>query len=259
MKRSKIVIVCTSFLILAVIISGCVIIVKENNKETEIKKSFEKTLGMYPIKNLEDLYDKEGYRDEEFEKGDKGTWLLHSEMNIERKGGDLVSKGMVLELNRNTRTAKGNYIINKIGEDDQKRIHNIKKKYPVKMENNKIIPIEKIEDSRIKREIADFKFFAQYADFKDLDNYKGGDIAYNPNVPSYSAEYDLENSDYNVKQLRKRYDISTKKAPKLLLKGTGDLKGSSVGTKDIEYNFIQNKQENIYFADSIYFNPSEDK
>ena len=27
---------------------------------------------MYPIKNLEDLYDKEGYRDGEFEKGDKG-------------------------------------------------------------------------------------------------------------------------------------------------------------------------------------------
>ncbi|USC94916.1 tandem-type lipoprotein, partial [Staphylococcus aureus] len=28
-------------------------------KEAEIKKSFEKTLSMYPIKNLEDLYDKE--------------------------------------------------------------------------------------------------------------------------------------------------------------------------------------------------------
>ncbi len=27
-------------------------------KEAEIKKSFEKTLSMYPIKNLEDLYDK---------------------------------------------------------------------------------------------------------------------------------------------------------------------------------------------------------
>ncbi|USC79413.1 tandem-type lipoprotein, partial [Staphylococcus aureus] len=26
-----------------------------------------------PIKNLEDLYDKEGYRDGEFKKGDKGT------------------------------------------------------------------------------------------------------------------------------------------------------------------------------------------
>ena len=78
-------------------------------------------------------------------------------------------------------------------------------------------------------------------------------------MPSYSAEYDLENSDYNVKQLRERYDIPTKKAPKLVLKGTGDLKGSSVGTKDLEFTFIQNKQENIYFTDSIYFNPSEDK
>ena len=55
---------------------------KEDNKEEKIKKSFEKTLGMYPIKNLEDLYDKEGYRDEEFDKDDKGTWLLHSEMAI---------------------------------------------------------------------------------------------------------------------------------------------------------------------------------
>ncbi|ENI38662.1 hypothetical protein SUQ_02580, partial [Staphylococcus aureus HI049] len=27
-------------------------------------------LDMYPIKNLEDLYDKEGYRDSEFKKGE---------------------------------------------------------------------------------------------------------------------------------------------------------------------------------------------
>ena len=36
-------------------------------KEAEIKKSL-KTLSMYPIKNLEDLYDKEGYRDDQFDK-----------------------------------------------------------------------------------------------------------------------------------------------------------------------------------------------
>ncbi|EPP69810.1 hypothetical protein M458_00155, partial [Staphylococcus epidermidis Scl22] len=83
------------------------------------------------------------------------------------------------------------------------------KKYPVKMENNKIIPTERIEDSKIREEIEEFKFFAQYADFKGLKNYKNGDISYNPNVPSYSAEYNLENNDYNVKQLRKRYDIPT--------------------------------------------------
>ena len=98
MKHSKIVIVCTSFLILAIIIGGYVIIVKENNKETEIKKSFEKTLSMYPIKNLEDLYDKEGYRDEEFEKGDKGTWILQNYMTVHKKDKNLETRGMVLFL-----------------------------------------------------------------------------------------------------------------------------------------------------------------
>ena len=37
--------------------------ITEDSKEIQIKKSFTKTLDMYPIKNLEDLYDKEGYRD----------------------------------------------------------------------------------------------------------------------------------------------------------------------------------------------------
>ena len=36
--------------------------------ERKVLKSFEKTLSMYPIKNLEDLYDKEGYRDDQFDK-----------------------------------------------------------------------------------------------------------------------------------------------------------------------------------------------
>ncbi len=40
---------------------------------------------MYPIKNLEDLYDKEGYRDDEFDKNDKGTWTISSEMAIQKK------------------------------------------------------------------------------------------------------------------------------------------------------------------------------
>ncbi|NGG15017.1 Csa1 family protein, partial [Staphylococcus aureus] len=57
-----------NFLILVIsITAGCGI-----GKEAEVKKSFEKTLSMYPIKNLEDLYDKEGYRDDQFDKNDKG-------------------------------------------------------------------------------------------------------------------------------------------------------------------------------------------
>ena len=59
-----------SILILIVVIAGCGKgnEIKEDSKETQIKKSFAKTLDMYPIKNLEDLYDKEGYRDGEFKR-----------------------------------------------------------------------------------------------------------------------------------------------------------------------------------------------
>ncbi|HCZ2395413.1 TPA: Csa1 family protein, partial [Staphylococcus aureus] len=47
-------------------------------------------------------------------------------------------------------------------------------------------------------------------------------------------------------------------APELLLKGDGDLKGSSIGSKDLEFNFVRNKEENVYFSDSVLFTPSED-
>ncbi|MBR9366267.1 tandem-type lipoprotein, partial [Staphylococcus aureus] len=222
-----------SFLFLTIFIGGCGI-----GKEAEIKKSFEKTLSMYPIKNLEDLYDKEGYRDDQFDKKDKGTWIINSQMATQNKGKALKTNGMLLKINRNTRSAKGFYYVNAIKNDEDGRPQDNQKKYPVKMINNKIIPTKDINDEKIKKEIENFKFFAQYGNFKDLSEYKDGDISYNPEVPSYSAKYQLTNDDYNVKQLRKRFNIPTNKAPKLLLKGTGNLKGSSVGYKKIEFTFL---------------------
>ncbi len=105
-----------SILILIVVIAGCGKgnETKEDSKEEQIKKSFAKTLDMYPIKNLEDLYDKEGYRDGEFKKGDKGTWVVRSEMIIQPKGKSLTSRGMILYMNRNTRTATGYFSIEEI-------------------------------------------------------------------------------------------------------------------------------------------------
>ncbi|HDJ1807522.1 TPA: tandem-type lipoprotein, partial [Staphylococcus aureus] len=148
--------------------------------------------------------------------------------------------------------------IREITEDSKGYSDSKDKKYPVKMENNRIVPMKPIHDEKLRKEIEDFKFFVQYGNFKDINDYKDGDISYNPNVPSYSAKYQLSNDDYNVKQLRKRYDIPTKKAPKLLLKGDGDLKGSSVGSKNLEFTFVENKEENIYFTDSVQYTPSED-
>ena len=66
-----------SILLLIVVVAGCGKSdkTKEDSKEEQIKKSFAKTLDMYPIKNLEDLYDKEGYRDGEFKKEIRGRGL----------------------------------------------------------------------------------------------------------------------------------------------------------------------------------------
>ncbi|MCS5082461.1 tandem-type lipoprotein [Staphylococcus aureus] len=243
--------------LLIILIGGCVIMTKTNGRNAQIKENFNKTLSVYPTKNLDDFYDKEGFRDQEFDKRDKGTWIIYSEMVIEPKGKNMESRGMVLYINRNTRTTKGNFIVTEITEDSKGYSRSKEKKYPVKMENNRIIPTKPIPDDKLKKEIENFKFFVQYGNFKDFKDYKNGDISYNPNVPSYSAEYQLRNDDYNVQQLRKKYDIPTKQAPKLLLKGDGDLKGSSVGSKELEFTFVENKKENIYFSDNIDYKPTE--
>ncbi|HCT8666700.1 TPA: tandem-type lipoprotein [Staphylococcus aureus] len=243
--------------LLAVFIGACGMKKEESSKDKQIKENFNKTLSLYPTKNLEDFYDKEGFRDQEFEKGDKGTWIVDSEMVIELKGKKMESRSMVLYINRNTRTSKGNFIVRELWEDSKGYTQSKDIKYPVKMEHNRIISTKPIADDKLRKEIENFKFFVQYGDFKDINDYKDGDISYNPNVPSYSAEYQLSNNDYNVKQLRKRYDIPTKKAPKLLIKGDGDLKGSSIGHKNLEFSFVTSKEENIYFTDSINFKPTE--
>ncbi|HDC8953013.1 TPA: tandem-type lipoprotein [Staphylococcus aureus] len=244
--------------LLIILIGGCIIMTKINSRNAQIKDTFNQTLNVYPTKNLDDFYDKEGFRDQEFDKRDKGTWIINSGMNIQLKGGALKSRAMVLYINRNTRTAKGYFLISETTEDKKGYVHNKDKKYPVKMERNRIIPTKPITDEKLKKEIENFKFFVQYGDFKDINDYKDGDISYNPNVPSYSAKYQLKNDDYNVKQLRKRYNIPTNKAPKLLIKGDGDLKGSSVGSKNLEFTFVENKEENIYFTDSVQYTSSED-
>ncbi|NDR33420.1 tandem-type lipoprotein [Staphylococcus aureus] len=254
-KRLKL---CLCLIILSVFIGACGMKKEESSKDKQIKENFNKILSLYPTKNLEDFYDKEGFRDEEFEKGDKGTWIIHSKMIIETNNSNMESRGMVLYINRNTRTTKGNFVVREITEDSKGYSHSKDTKYPVKMEHNRIIPTKPIADDKLRKEIENFKFFVQYGDFKDINYYKDGDISYNPNVPSYSAKYQLSNDDYNVKQLRKRYNIPTNKAPKLLLKGDGDLKGSSVGSKNLEFTFVENKEENIYFTDSVQYTPSED-
>ncbi|PTU84505.1 tandem-type lipoprotein, partial [Staphylococcus pasteuri] len=204
-------------------------------KENEIKDNFAKTLKMYPIKNLEDLYDKEGYRDEEFDKDDKGTWVVNSDVSITDKEGKLITEGMIVYINRNKKETYGHYYIRKIYKDEEGMGHNDETKIPIKIKKHGIEIDKNIKDKKLEKKIKDFKFFSQFADFNNLPNYKNGHIEYNPEVPNYSAEYQLSNNDSNVKKIREHFNIPTKKEPKLILKGDGDLKSSSIGNKSIEY------------------------
>ncbi|MBU5841665.1 tandem-type lipoprotein Lpl10, partial [Vibrio cholerae O1] len=73
--------------------------------------------------------------------------------------------------------------------------HHNEKKYRVELKNNKIVLLDNVEDKKLKQKIENFKFFSQYADFKDLKNYQDGNITTNENVPSYEAQYKMNNSD----------------------------------------------------------------
>ncbi|XTV94802.1 Csa1 family protein, partial [Staphylococcus aureus] len=91
MRSIKRIRLCIILLILIIFVTSCDgdNKITGDSKETQIKKSFAKTLDMYPIKNLEDLYDKEGYRDGEFKKGDKGMWTIYTDFAKSNKQGGL--------------------------------------------------------------------------------------------------------------------------------------------------------------------------
>ncbi|MDQ7899556.1 tandem-type lipoprotein [Staphylococcus aureus] len=247
---------CIGTSVLILLVSGCsgVFDTPEDSKETQIKKSFAKTLDMYPIKNLEDLYDKEGYRDGEFKKGDKGMWTIYTDFAKSNKPGVLDNEGMVLNLDRNTRTAKGYYFVDTIYDNHE---NSYSKNYRVEMKNNKIILLDKVEDQKLKERIENFKFFGQYADFKSLKSYNNGDVSINSNVPSYDAKFKMSNKDENVKQLRSRYNIPTDKAPVLKMHIDGNLKGSSVGYKKLEIDFSKGGKSDLSVIDSLNFQPAK--
>ncbi len=62
---------------------------------------------------------------------------------------------MVLNLDRNTRTAKGYYFVKKFYEKDK---FSDRKNYKVEMKNNKIILLDKVNDPNLKERIENFKF-----------------------------------------------------------------------------------------------------
>ncbi|CAC5443460.1 staphylococcal tandem lipoprotein [Staphylococcus aureus] len=114
--------------LLIILIVGYVIMTKINSRSAQIKDTFNQTLKLYPTKNLDDFYDKEGFRDQEF---DKGTWIISSEMNIQLKGESLKSRGMILYMNRNTKRTTGYFFVSETKGKTYEKEKNIQSKWNI--------------------------------------------------------------------------------------------------------------------------------
>ncbi|CXK81609.1 staphylococcal tandem lipoprotein [Staphylococcus aureus] len=114
--------------LLIILIVGYVIMTKTNGRNAQIKDTFNQTLKLYPTKNLDGFYDKEGFRDQEF---DKGTWIISSEMNIQLKGESLKSRGMILYMNRNTKRTTGYFFVSETKGKTYEKEKNIQSKWNI--------------------------------------------------------------------------------------------------------------------------------
>ncbi|MGK0577989.1 Csa1 family protein [Macrococcus capreoli] len=198
----------------------------------------------------------EGFRDKEFDKDDKGTWIVSSYFAEQKDANHpLISKGVVLFLNRNDKTAKGNFIVNKI---HTKNDIDETKEYPVTVKDNKIIPIKNVT-KEIKEEIDKYRFLVQDESFDDLSKFKKIKSRHNEQMPLFTIDYQL-NENNNVNQwVQKHYKLQKRKA-ELYIEKTGNLEGSSVGDFKFEINYNNTKKDKLtYYTESIFFQPTKEK
>ncbi|MGV2928230.1 tandem-type lipoprotein [Macrococcus capreoli] len=241
------------------IISGCSSDSNQKEKgesdiEKKVEQHFEKHLSVYPTKNIEDFYDKEGFRDDQFEKNDKGMWVLISDITYPNKmtKEDQV-EGVALYIYRNTRTIKGYYYeynIEKFAEQNEKR-------YPLTVKNNQFVLLRDAPE-KVKDTVNKFRFLIQDEKIGDLSKYEKLDFNYNANVPYYSSEYQLKSEHSVNKWIQNHYHIMKGDAI-LEVKGSGDLSGNSIGFVHINVNYNTKPNEPIkMLKESISYQPTKE-
>ncbi|UXS68053.1 tandem-type lipoprotein [Staphylococcus chromogenes] len=198
----------------------------------KIESGLKEPLSVYPTKNLEDFYDKEGYRDSNFSKDDKGVWSILTVFAKMNEEGNLYREGVMLYIDRNTKKSEGYYFV---GNESKVEHNNYKKEYPLIMKNNQLILKDKNVDEDIKRKVKDFKFFVQFGNLSDLDQYKEKDASYNSLAPNYLISYDLNQNDDNLKEIQNLYGMKAGENAELKIDGDGDFKSDVIDTNTITY------------------------
>ncbi|SUK04246.1 lipoprotein [Staphylococcus agnetis] len=199
----------------------------------KIESGLKEPLSVYPTKNLEDFYDKEGYRDSNFGKDDKGVWSIFTSVSRKDKEGLLRTESVILYIDRKTRTSEGYYF----EEIDSK---NFNQRYPIMMKNNKLYLKNENVEKRIKEQVENFKFLVQYVSFENLGDYEEKNAIYNSQAPNYLISYKIKENDKNLKQIEKAYKVKGGKKSSLRIYGNSDLKRIPNGSNKVMYIFEDN-------------------
>ncbi|MGV3223859.1 tandem-type lipoprotein [Staphylococcus hyicus] len=245
MKLAKHLLIILGVMVSMSLLSSCGMSTRE-----KIESGLKEPLSVYPTKNLEDFYDKEGYRDSSFSKDDKGVWSVYTEISKLNKEGLLRMEGVMLYIDRNTRTSEGYYFVYNESKDQRK---NYKKKYPLIMKNNQLSFKDTNTNEDIKRKVKDFKFFVQFGSLNDLGQYKDTDASYNSQAPNYLIYYNLSQKDHNLKQIQKHFDVKIGNNPKLDISGDGDFKSDTFKSNTINYTLDNNTDK--YFTSVVSYKP----
>ncbi|NJH99773.1 Csa1 family protein, partial [Staphylococcus hyicus] len=147
MKLMKKIIIIAGLMMTIGLLSSCGMSTRE-----KIESGLKEPLSVYPTKNLEDFYDKEGYRDSNFSKDDKGVWSIFTSIERQNDEGKLRSEGVILFIDRNNRLSDGCYYVDNESKGERK---NVEKEYPLIMKNNQLILKDKNVDEDIKRKVKD--------------------------------------------------------------------------------------------------------
>ncbi len=223
--------------------SGCSMSTRD-----KIESGLKEPLSVYPTKNLEDFYDKEGYRDSNFSKDDKGVWSVISAISKRNEEGKIRMEGVMLYIDRNTRTSEGYYFVDNESKDEHK---NGEKKYPLIMKDNQLILKDNNVNEDIKSKVKSFKFFVQFGNLSGLDQYKEKDVSYNSLAPNYLISYHLNQDNDNLKAIQELYDIKVGENPELKIYGDGDFKSDAIDTNTINYK-LKGKVGRFYNSSVSY-------
>ena len=176
--------------------------------------------------------------------------MVISVLSKRNEEGKIRREGVRLYIDRNTRTSEGCYYVDNSSKDERK---NVQKEYPLIMKNNQLILKDKNVDEDIQRKVKDFKFFVQFGNLSDLDQYKEKDASFNSLAPNYLISYDLNQNDDNLREIQELYGIKVGENAELNISGDGDFKSDAIDTNTITYQL--NGKVGRFYNSSVSYKP----